>query len=46
MSKLILTEEEQELIEAIRNYKKSYPNGHPQLKRYARELFDKLIRPL
>ena len=35
-----LTEEEAELIEAIRAYKGSYPNGHPQLLFYAQELFD------
>nr|DAP06527.1 MAG TPA: hypothetical protein [Caudoviricetes sp.] len=35
-----LTEEEAELIEAIRAYKRSYPNGYPQLLFYAQELFD------
>lgn len=37
-----LTEEEVELIEAIRAYKRSYPNGHPQLLFYAQELFDEM----
>jgi hypothetical protein len=37
-----LTEEEAELIEAIRAHKRSYPNGHPQLLWYAQELFDKM----
>ncbi|ERJ63596.1 hypothetical protein HMPREF1555_02344 [Porphyromonas gingivalis F0570] len=38
-----LTEKEEELIRAIRNYRKSYPNGHPQLLYYASQLFDELI---
>lgn len=37
-----LTEEEAELIEAIRAYKSSYPNGHPQLLFYAQKLFDEM----
>lgn len=37
-----LTEEEAELIEAIRTYKRSYPNGHPQLLFYAQKLFDEM----
>ena len=37
-----LTEEEAELIEAIRAYKISYPNGHPQLLFYAQKLFDEM----
>ena len=34
---------EAELIEAIRNYRKSYPNGYPQLLWYAQRLFDELV---
>ena len=30
-----LTPEERELIEAVRNYNKSYPDGYPQLLLYA-----------
>lgn len=41
--KMMLTEKEAELIQAIRNYVRSYPNGHPQLLIYAQELFDDLI---
>lgn len=37
-----LTEEEAELIKAIRAYKRSYPNGHPQLLFYAQKLFDEM----
>ena len=37
-----LTEEEAELIEAIRAYKRSSPNGHPQLLFYAQKLFDEM----
>lgn len=42
--KIEVTEAELELIEAIRNYNRSYPNGHPQLMWYANELFDNLLR--
>lgn len=37
-----LTKEEDELIEAIRAYKRSYPNGHPHLLYYAQQLFDEM----
>ena len=37
-----LTKEEYELIEAIRMYKRSFPNGYPQLLWYAQELFDEI----
>lgn len=43
MENMKLTEEEKELIEAIRNYQKSFPNGYPELLWYCQELFDKLI---
>ena len=38
-----LTEKEEELIRAIRNYQKSYPNGYPQMLYYVQQLFDELI---
>ena len=37
-----LLPEEVELIQAIRNYCNSYPNGHPQLLEYAQDIFDQL----
>jgi hypothetical protein len=45
-NKVSLTDAEKDLIEAIRNYKKTYPNGHPELLWFAQELFDRLIDPL
>lgn len=39
-----VTEAEFELLEAIRNYNKSYPDGYPQLMWYATELFDNMLR--
>lgn len=38
-----VTDEERELIEAIRNYQKSFPNGYPELLWYCQELFDKMV---
>ncbi len=38
-----LTPEERELIEAVRNYNKSYPDGYPQLLLYAQRLFDNML---
>lgn len=40
--KIRLTEKEEELIMAIRNYRKSYPNGYPQLLYYIQQLVDEL----
>ncbi|WP_295730863.1 hypothetical protein [uncultured Muribaculum sp.] len=37
-----LTEKEEELIRAIRNYQKSFPNGYPQLLYYIQQLVDEL----
>ena len=37
-----VTHEERDLIETIRNYNRSYPNGHPQLLDYATALFQEL----
>lgn len=38
-----LTDKEWELIQAIRNYKKAYPNGAKRLLSYIKEIFDELI---
>ncbi|MBR4562183.1 MAG: hypothetical protein IKO23_09730 [Bacteroidales bacterium] len=38
-----VTPEERELIEAIRNFNRAYPNGAKQLKWYAQSLFDDMI---
>lgn len=37
-----VTDEEEELIKAIRNYCDSYPNGYPGLLEYAQDLFNKI----
>ena len=42
--KVTVSEEEYELLEAIRNYNKNYPDGYPQLMWYAQELFDNMLR--
>ena len=39
-----VTPEEQDLLMAIRNYNKSFPDGYPELLWYAQELFDNMIR--
>ena len=39
-----VTPDGMELLEAIRNYNKSFPDGYPQLLWYAQELFDNMIR--
>lgn len=38
-----LTEAEADLIRAIRNYQKSFPNGYPELLWFCQELFDRLV---
>lgn len=38
-----ITREEDELLEAIRNYKRAFPNGSDNLLGYARELFERMI---
>ena len=38
-----LSKDEEELIAAIRNYRLSFPHGHPQLLWYAVQCFDKLV---
>ena len=40
--KIEVTQEEQDLIEAIRNYCNSYPNGYPELLDYAQDIFDRM----
>ena len=40
--KVDLSEDEWELIEAIRNFKKAYPNGSFNLFLYAQQKFDEL----
>lgn len=42
--KIEVTEEEFELLESIRNYNKSFPDGYPELLFYAQELFDSMLR--
>ncbi|MBO5537604.1 MAG: hypothetical protein J5971_00935 [Prevotella sp.] len=39
-----VTPEEKELIESIRNYNKSFPDGYPELLWYAQQLFDNIVR--
>ena len=39
-----VTPEEKDLIESIRNYNKSFPDGYPQLLWFAQELFDNMLR--
>lgn len=43
MNKVLLNDAELELIEAIRNVRKAYPNGYENLVWYAQQLFDKLV---
>lgn len=40
--KMSVTPEEEELIEAIRNYCRSYPDGYPELLDYAQDIFDRM----
>ena len=39
-----VTPEERELLERMRNYNKSYPNGYPQLLWDLQEFFDKMVK--
>jgi hypothetical protein len=39
-----VTYEEKELLESIRNYNRSFPDGYPELLWFAQELFDNLVR--
>lgn len=38
-----LTEKEFDLIMAIRNYGKSYPDGYPEIRWYIERLFNELM---
>ena len=40
-----VTSKEENLINAIRDYVKSYPNGYPELLEYAEQLFADLTDP-
>lgn len=37
-----VTDEEEELIMAIRNYCDSYPDGYPELLEYAQDIFNRM----
>lgn len=39
-----VTAEERDLIESIRNYNKSFPDGYPELLWFAQQLFDNMVR--
>ena len=39
-----VTDEEFELLRAIRNYNKSFPDGYPELLWYAEEIFNNMLR--
>ena len=43
MKTVKLTEKEFDLIMSIRNYKRSYPNGFPQIRWYIEKLFAELM---
>lgn len=43
MNEALLSNAELELIEAIRNIRKAYPNGYKNLVWYAQQLFDELV---
>lgn len=38
-----ITEQENELIEAVRNFQRAYPNGQKELRRFARRIFEQMI---
>ena len=40
-----VTEEEENLIIGMRNYVKSFPNGHPEMLYHLQQLFDSLTDP-
>lgn len=43
MTKVLLNNDEAELIEAIRNLQRAYPNGYDELLFYCQRLFDELV---
>jgi len=40
--KIEVSSDEEELITALRNYRKAYPNGEPWLLYYAQQVFDRI----
>ncbi|MBD5279085.1 MAG: ArsR family transcriptional regulator [Bacteroides sp.] len=42
ISNMKLSKQEEELIAAIRNYRKGYPDSYPNLLFYAQQVFDEL----
>ena len=44
MSNMKVTAAERDLIEQIRNYNISYPNGYPELMWFVQETLDKMLR--
>ncbi len=40
-----LTEKEKDLIETLRHYRRSFPNGYPDLLDYAQQIFYELADP-
>ena len=44
MYKMLLTADEKDLIEQIRNYNVSFPNGYPELMWFVQETLDKMLR--
>ena len=44
MAQMAITPEEKELIESLRNYNRSYPNGYPELLWDLPQLFDSMVR--
>lgn len=43
MKTLQVTEQEEELITAIRNYQRSFPNGYPEMLWYIQKLLDEMV---
>lgn len=43
--KIEVTEVEEDLIMTLRNFRKTYPDGYPELLWYAQKLFDTLLVP-
>jgi hypothetical protein len=39
-----VTPEERELLESIRNYNRSFPNGYPEILWDLQQLFDSMVR--
>ena len=44
MSNMKVTAAERDLIEQIRNYNISYPNGHAELMWFVQETLDKMLK--